>query len=265
VIRSARAALAGRVERGERGFIPFLTAGYPDWPRFDEAVRLLRDEGADVLELGVPFSDPLADGPTIQAASQRALEGGVTLAGILDRVEKSAPEWKLPVVLMTYANPILAYGAERFARRAVEAGVAGVLVSDLPPEELPELWQALAAAGLEQVLLVATTTRPERIARLAAAATGIVYCLTRTGVTGRGGAFSDHLAEQVRAVRSCCDLPVAAGFGIRSPEDASAVTSLVDAVVVGARLVEMLDPQRHDGLDEMRGFARSLRRALDEA
>jgi tryptophan synthase alpha chain len=262
--RSARRVLESRRGRGGRGLIPFLTAGFPDWGLFDETVRTLADSGADVLELGIPFSDPLADGPTIQASSQRALEAGVTVEEILQRVERGARAWGLPVVFMTYANPVLAYGAERFARRAREAGVAGMLVSDLPPEELPELWDAFRAHDLECAVLIAPTTTAERIPLLARAATAYVYCITRTGVTGRGGAFAGNLDEQVKRVRGCTELPVVAGFGIRSPEDAALLSPMLDGVVVGARWIELLSgASRAQALRGIRDLASGLRRVLD--
>jgi tryptophan synthase alpha chain len=244
--------------------VPFLTAGYPDWNLFDAAVRALARSGADVLELGVPFSDPLADGPTIQASSQRALENGVTLTEILRRVEEGHSTWGLPVVLMTYANPILAYGVERFAADAAASGVAGVLVSDLPPEELPDLWRALGKAGLERVVLVAPTTTEARVPVLTEAADGYIYCITRTGVTGRGGAFASNLGEQVALVRRASNLPIVAGFGIRTPEDIAALDAPVDGVVVGARMIELLTEEpKSDGPERLERFGQELRRALD--
>ncbi len=260
---SARLALEARLARGGRGLIPFLTAGYPDWDVLDAAISTLAEAGADVLELGIPFSDPLADGPSIQASSQKALDAGVTVEQILGRVERRGASWGLPIVLMTYANPILAYGAERFAARAQDAGVAGVLVSDLPPEELPEVWEAIRGRGLETVMLVAPTTDRERIPVLVEAAGGYVYCLTRTGVTGQGGAFAADFAERIGVVRSCTTLPVVAGFGIRAPEDVAALGSVVDGVVVGARLVEILGGDRKKALEDLRALAVGLRRALD--
>lgn len=262
---SARAAIAARRSRGGRALVPFLTAGYPDWQTFDAAVLALAEEGADLLELGIPFSDPLADGPTIQASSQRALEAGVTVEEILLRVAARRAAWGLPVVLMTYANPVLAMGAERFARRSRAAGVAGVLVSDLPPEELPEAWAAFRTHALETVVLVAPTTAPARVPLLAAAATGYVYCVTRTGVTGLGGEFSVNLAEQASRLRAHTRLPLVAGFGIRTPQDARAVGGAFDGVVVGARWLEMLGGEdRVAGVAAVRKLARDLRRVLDQ-
>lgn len=261
---SARSAIEARKSLGSRALIPFLTAGYPDWDLFDSAVRELRSSGADLIEIGVPFSDPIADGPTIQAASQRALDSGVTLKGILRWIQAHESEWDLPVILMSYANPILAYGAERFAADAVEAGVAGVLVSDLPPEELPGLWQALEKAGLERVVLVAPTTSGARIPRLVAAASAFVYCLTRTGVTGTGAGMARNLAAQIECVRRATDLPLVAGFGLRSREDVRSLAPGLDGVVVGARCIELLAAGARAGnLGLLREFVQDLRRELD--
>jgi tryptophan synthase alpha chain len=262
---SARGAIARRRSRGGRALVPFLTAGYPDWETFDAAVLALAEEGADLLELGIPFSDPLADGPTIQASSQTALEAGVTVEEILCRVGARQAAWGVPVVVMTYANPVLAMGADRFAMRARAAGIAGILVSDLPPEELPEAWTSFRAHGLETVVLVAPTTAPARLPLLAAAATGYVYCLTRTGVTGQGGDFSTNLARQAARVRAHTRLPLVAGFGIRGPEDARALGEAFDGVVVGTRWLELLGCEdREAGLAAVRKLARDLRCVLDQ-
>lgn len=263
--RSIRAAIEARRRLGGRALVPFLTAGYPDWELMDRAVRALAAAGADLLELGIPFSDPLADGPVIQASSQRALAAGVTVERIFEELGRRAPSWNLPVVLMTYVNPVLAFGPERFAARAREAGVGGVLVSDLPPEELPEVWDAFRAGGLQRVVLVAPTTAEERIPLLAAAADGFIYCVTRTGVTGKGGAYATNLAAQVERVRRETQVPVLAGFGIRAPEDAATLKDLVDGVVVGARWIELLAEDRPDEerLDAIRALAGGLRRTLD--
>ncbi len=262
---SARRAILARRAAGGRALVPFLTAGYPDWDLFDRAVRELSTAGADLLELGIPFSDPLADGPTIQASSQHALASGVTVERIFQEIERRGEGWNLPVVLMTYVNPILAFGAERFAARARETGVAGILVSDLPPEELPEVWSAFRESGLERVILVAPTTAAERIPILAAAADGYVYCVTRTGVTGQGGAFAANLAAQVERVRRETSVPVIAGFGIRAPRDAESLLHLVDGVVVGARWIELLaeDRSEDERLEAIRALASGLRRTLD--
>lgn len=264
VERRARAALEERRRRGQKGLIPYLTAGYPDWNLMDAAVVALAEAGADALELGVPFSDPLADGPTIQRSSQLALEAGVTLREILDRVESSRERWGLPVVLMSYANPIVAMGIDSFCRRARSAGVSGVLLSDLPPEEMPDLWTALREADLGVALLVAPTSRAERIATLAATATEFVYCVSRTGVTGAGGPYAKNLEAQVEVARAHTTLPVVVGFGIRSAEDAAVAGARADGVVIGARVIEILGAgSERDPIADLSAFATSVRAVLD--
>ena len=227
-----------------------------------QAVEVLADAGATVLELGVPFSDPLADGPTIQLSSQRALESGVSLDGIFKRLEQDPKLRRMPIVLMSYANPIVTYGIERFCARARDAQVAGALISDLPPEELPELWTATKQSGLESVVLVAPTTRESRVPILARAADGYVYCVTRTGVTGKGGAFAANLAEQVRAVRANTSAPVVAGFGVRTPEDAARLGSEFDGVIVGARIIEIVGSSDPAAMLELERFARGVVQVL---
>ena len=221
--------------------------------------------GADALEIGIPFSDPLADGPTIQRASQTAIDRGVTLGKTLELLEAHGRPLGVPLVLMTYTNPVFAMGIETFCQRAAAAGVSGVLVSDLPPEELPSLASALRARRLDRILLVSPTTRAERIDRLAAAGSGFIYCLTRTGVTGAGGDFSGHLTEQVTRIRARSSLPVIAGFGIRTDSDVERLRGLVDGVVIGARLLEILGAARGpEQIEEpFSAFLRPIREALD--
>ena len=245
--------------------MPYLTAGFPDWDCFDAAVATLARSGADVIELGVPFSDPLADGPTIQRSSQVALDQGVTLTQILSQIEARAESWNIPIVLMSYVNPILAYGVERFCEDAVRAGVSGVLLSDLPPEELPDLWQALDQNEIETTLLVAPTTVPSRVEHLARAATGFVYCVSRTGVTGKGSGFASNLAEQVSLVRAATDLPALVGFGIRSAEDAARIGPIADGVIIGARLIELLRDASSAEIAQaqLSEFISGVRRSLD--
>lgn len=263
---SIRGAIEARRAAGGLAFVPFLTAGYPDWESSERAIETLADSGADALELGVPFSDPLADGPTIQFSSQRALEAGVSLPRLLERIERVAAYRRLPILLMSYVNPIVTLGAEEFPRRATAAGVSGVLLSDLPPEELPDLWAAVRGSGLETAVLVAPTTSPGRLAALARAASGYVYCVTRTGVTGRGGTYSSNLSEQVALVRRETKVPVIAGFGIRAPEDVPQLKAPVDGVIVGAKLIEILrGDEGSDSMAALARFARGLRAALDAA
>ena len=237
-------ALTGR--SGTTGLVPYLTAGFPSLDGSLELMRAFERAGASAIEVGIPFSDPIADGPDIQRASEWALRQGVAAGDVLELVARFRRESALPVVVMTYANPVARLGVEEFPARAKAAGVDAVLLSDLPPEELPELWDALDAAGLDTVMLVAPTTSAERLPRVLARCRGFVYCLSRTGVTGRAGGEAGALEERIAAVRARTSLPVAVGFGISTASDAAALRGRADAVVVGAAFMRAVqeDPER---------------------
>jgi tryptophan synthase alpha chain len=249
--------------RPRTGLIPFITAGYPT---LDDSLAMLRGfaaDGALAVEIGIPFSDPIADGPEIQRASEWALRAGVGPYEALELVRRVRADSALPVVLMTYANPVLACGVERFATDAAAAGVDGVLISDLPPDESPEVWAAMDQAGLDTIVLVAPTTDPARLPRLLARARGFVYCLARTGVTGGGGGVSTPVAERVVALRAHTPLPIAVGFGISAPDQARALAGVADAVVVGAAFMRKVTERPEAGaVDRVRALARSLLEAL---
>ena len=230
----SRIASAFAAARGHTGLIPYLVAGYPTPEASLEMLRGFARQGALAVEIGVPFSDPIADGPDIQRASEKALEHGAGVTTALDLVSALRKDSELPLVLMSYANPILKNGLEAFGARATAAGLDGVLISDLPPDEAPELWAALDRAGLDTVVLVAPTTEESRLTLLLERARGFVYCLSRTGVTGQGGGFRGSIEERIAAVRERCGLPVAVGFGISSAMDARSLAGVADAVVVGA-------------------------------
>ena len=248
---------------GRTGLIPFLTAGYPTLDSSLEMLNGFAAAGACAVEIGVPFSDPIADGPEIQRASEWALARGVGVAEALALVERLRRESQLPVVVMTYANPILRLGIDAFASRAREAGVDGVLISDLPPEESPEVWRALDGAGLDTVVLVAPTTSPARVPRLLERSRGFVYCLARTGVTGRSAGESGPLRERLAALRRQTRLPIAVGFGISGPDDARSLAGLADALVVGAAFMRRVseDPRR-GAVDRVLDLAREITSAL---
>jgi len=235
---------------GRTGLIPFITAGYPSLDASLEMLRGFARLGARVVEIGIPFTDPIADGPDIQRASEWALGEGVGLPEILRLVSELRRNSELPVVLMTYANPVLRGGAEAFASAAKEAGVDGVLVSDLPPEEGADLWSALDRAALDTVMLVAPLTDEPRLARLVGRARGFVYCLARTGVTGAGPGYAGALPERVAAIRRRTELPVAVGFGVSRPEQARALQGVADAVVVGAALMRAVAEEPRRGAAE---------------
>ncbi len=226
--------------RAERraALIPYLTAGHPTVEQSREALQRAALAGADLIEVGVPFSDPLADGPTIQRATQTALEQGVTVARVLDLVQ--AAQLPVPVVLMTYLNPVLAYGVPRFIADATAAGAAGVLFTDLPAGADPDVERAVRASSLDLIRLVAPTTSAERLAAAVGGtgASGFVYLISRLGVTGARADVPPDLAAQVARVRAVTPLPVAVGFGIGTPAQARAAARCADGVVVGSALVE---------------------------
>jgi tryptophan synthase alpha chain len=220
-----------------------VTAGDPSLERTVEVALELERAGVDVLELGVPFSDPLADGPVIQRASERALRRGTTLARVLDAVRAIRRQSELPLLLFSYCNPVLRFGAERLADEARQAGADGVLLTDLPPEEA-DGWIATARQrDLDTVFLAAPTSPDERLRRIAAASTGFVYAVSRTGVTGERQALSEDATPLVARLKAASSLPVALGFGIATPEQAAAAAALADGVVVGSALVRFLEEQ----------------------
>jgi tryptophan synthase alpha chain len=234
-----------------------VTAGDPSLERTIEVALELERGGVDVLELGVPFSDPLADGPVIQRASERALRGGTTLARVLDAVRAIRRQSELPLLLFSYSNPILRFGAERLAGEAREAGVDGVLVTDLPPEEA-DVWLATARReSLDTVFLAAPTSSDDRLRRIVAASTGFVYAVSRTGVTGEREALSHDAAPLVARLRDASALPVALGFGIATPEQAAEAAAVADGVVVGSALVRFLEEHPDGDVGERVRWLRS--------
>jgi len=247
-------------------FVPYLTAGDPDLTSTVAYAHALVDAGADVIELGVPFSDPLADGPVIQRASERALAAGTRLKDVL-AVAAQISATSVPVVLMTYVNPVLRRGWEEFVREADAAGVWGVILTDVPPEEAAPFLPAAAARDLGTVFLVAPTSGPERIAAAARATTGFLYCVSRLGVTGERKSLSDAFRPVLERVRQATDLPVALGFGISTAEHAREAARVFDGVVVGSRLVGVAEeagsPAR--AAEALRKVAGELRQAIEEA
>ncbi len=224
-------------------FVPFLTAGDPSIDRTVEAAVALEEAGADVLELGVPFSDPLADGPVIQRSSERALARGVTLGDVLGAVRRIRKRSELPLLLFSYFNPLLQRGLERLAREAAEAGVDGVLVTDLPPEEAGDWIQAARGADLDTVFLASPTSPADRLRRVAEASRGFIYAISRTGVTGERQALSAEAAPLVERLRGLTDVPVVLGFGLSTPEQVAEAGRVADGVVVGSALVRFLEEQ----------------------
>jgi len=251
-------------QRNQAGLIPFITAGDPDLDTTAELVRTLADAGADLIELGFPFSDPMADGPTIQAASERALAAGATLDKVLRMVREVRRDCQVPLVLMGYYNPVFRYGIEKFAEDAADAGVDGLLLVDLPPEEATEITTYLKQAGIAMITLLAPTTPPERMRKLASEAEGYLYYVSMTGVTGTQKVRPDDIREAVEELKSMTDIPVGVGFGITTPQDAAAVGRFADGVVVGSALVKIIEEYGSDSelLPKVRQFIESLKGGL---
>lgn len=224
--------------QGRKGLIAYITAGDPNLAATVDIVRQMFANGADVIELGIPFSDPLADGPVIQQASCRALAAGVNLSGILHAVENIRRDCPQPIILMGYYNPLYQYGIRQFAGDAALAGVNGLIVPDLPFEESAPLREAALEAGLDLIPLVAPTTTDGRLHKITAFATGLIYCVSVTGVTGARVEIKTNLASFTARVRRHTDLPLAVGFGIAGPEQAAIVAGCCDAVVVGSAIVK---------------------------
>ena len=220
------------------GLVAFITAGDPTLAATESLVLALAEAGADVIELGVPFSDPVADGPAIQRSSERALRAGTTLAGVLSVVEHVRQHSEVPLVLFSYYNPVLQMGLERFADRAAAAGADGVLITDLTPEESADYRRIITARGLDTIFLAAPTSPDERLARIAGCSSGFLYLISRTGVTGTKKTLPEDLPGLVRRVRRMTSLPIAVGFGISEPGHVSLLGGLADAAVVGSALVE---------------------------
>jgi tryptophan synthase alpha chain len=251
---------------GRKALIPFITAGDPDASLTLPLMKALVEAGADVIELGVPFSDPMADGPTIQRASERALAKGMTLRKVLALVQSFRAEDKVtPVVLMGYANPIEAMGLEKFALAAAEAGVDGVLVVDYPPEEAVRFGTVLRAQQIDPIFLLAPTSTAERIDQVAAIASGYVYYVSLAGVTGSGALNVDAVAARLPMIRQKTGLPVGVGFGIRDASTAARIAGFADAVVVGSRIIEEIEKSPAEtACAKVKALVADIRRGVDE-
>jgi tryptophan synthase alpha chain len=250
--------------RGEKALVCFVTAGDPSAEKTVEVVTALAEAGVDAVEVGFPFSDPLADGPSIQASSQRSLDGGMTVAKALEclgAIRKNAPE--LPLVVMTYYNPILRYGLERYAADAKAAGADAHIVTDLTPEEAGEWKRISAANGLDTVFLLAPTSTLERIAVVAQLSSGFIYCVSRTGVTGAREDIPAELTEVVGTIKAQTETPVCVGFGISKPEHVQRIAAFADGVVVGSALVDLIHRHRDDAnlSEAVRSYTSALKAA----
>jgi len=251
-----------------KALIPYITAGDPSLEGTVRLIEILQESGADIVEVGIPFSDPQADGPIIQMASKRALERGTTLEGVLAVLRENAYRVKVPLVLMGYYNPILQYGVERFAYDAKNAGVAGVIVPDLPFDEDPSFYRALEDVELDGILMVAPNTQEKRIQRIADVAKGFVYCVSLFGITGDKRGPAKNLDEYIGRIRRHIKIPLALGFGIDDQKKAKDAAALADGVVVGSALVRLIEEnQKNESSleEEVRAFTLTLRAALDSA
>ena len=253
---------AGREHRG--AFVPFLTSGFPDTVESDRLALALCEEGADVLELGIPFSDPLADGPVIQRTTEAALRAGTTVAHVLGQALRIRARHETALVLMSYLNPILRHGADAFARDAAEAGVDGVLIVDLPPEEEPALWDGFRAASLDTIAMVSPTTDPDRLPAIERRARGYLYVIARLGVTGVGTA-DPAIAAALRALRERTQLPRCLGFGFGLASDLSPYRGEAEGIIVGSALLTAILEGRDAAEREARAraFARTFRGRLE--
>ena len=243
--------------REGKALIPYIMAGDPSLAETKQFVLDLESAGADIIELGVPFSDPLADGPTIQRAAERALLGGTTLKKVLELVKEIRIESAIPLILMTYYNPVFKYGIDKFVADAVKAGVDGVIIPDLIPDEAHDFMQLAREHKLDTIFLLAPTSTQARINKVARAATGFVYYVSITGITGWALALGSHMKENLNLVKSATKKPVAVGFGISDPNQASAVSKLADGVSVGSAIVKLIAQGK-----SIKGFVKNLRKAI---
>ncbi|HKK53523.1 MAG TPA: tryptophan synthase subunit alpha [Myxococcota bacterium] len=250
--------------QGETALIPFVTAGDPDLETTEALVLAMAEAGADLIEIGVPFSDPIAEGPTIQRSSARALARGTSLRGILQLVARLRDRVEQPLVLMGYANPIHAMGGEAFAKAAAEVGVDGVIVPDLTPEDGKPYLDPCRAAGIDPILLAAPTTSPERLERLVRETRGFLYYVSLQGVTGARGELAGGIEENVRRAQALGDVPVCVGFGVGSAAQAREIGRYADGVVVGSAIVDRIEAagSARSAVEDVAGFIEELKSAL---
>jgi tryptophan synthase alpha chain len=250
--------------KNEKALIVYLTAGDPSLDVTKNLILGLEAAGVDIIEIGVPFSDPTADGPVIQAASQRALKTGTTLQGVLDLVAEIRRTSQIPILLFGYFNPIFAYGVEKFAKATQKAGVDGVLVVDLPPEEAGELRVYSDAAGLDFISLVAPTTGKGRLKTILKTATGFLYYISITGVTGTAAPKIDDIAREVTKIRKLTKMPIAVGFGISNAAQAKEIGALADGIVIGSAVVKLIDENRNNSelVRIVADYTREIKNAL---
>lgn len=245
-------------ETHKKAFVAYVAAGDPDFDKSLEVIQTLADLGADIIELGLPFSDPLADGIVNQMAADRALKSGMTTAHVLDLIRRFRETHQTPIVLFTYLNPVFTYGFEKFHHDAAAAGADGILLLDLPPDEAVHNTDLAVGAGLKHIRLIAPTTPADRVKLLAQSSEGFIYALSRTGVTGAHGAPSANIAELVASIKAHTDVPVCVGFGITTPEQAAMVASAADGVIVGSAIVKQVELHPENPAQAVRDFTAPL-------
>lgn len=244
--------------QNKKAFIPYIMAGDPSLERTKDIVLMLEGCGADIVELGVPFTDPLADGPTIQRAAERALKEGVTLRSVISFVKTLRGSTLIPIVLMTYYNPVFKYGEENFVRDATEAGVDGVIIPDLPPDEAENLIRLSKEADLDTIFLLAPTSTEDRIKKVARSSRGFIYYVSITGITGARLLRDETMKSLVTKIKEITKKPIAVGFGVSTPEEAAYVASLADGVIIGSAIVKRL----YEPMEDLKRFILELRRAI---
>ncbi len=247
---------------GRKALIGYVAVGYPDIDATLKVVSMLAENGCDIVELGIPFSDPLADGVTIQNASFRALQNGVTPEVCLETARKLRRKVNIPLVFMTYFNPVLSYGIDKFCAASVKSGIDGLIIPDLPPEEGGKLEQSTCNCKLDLIYLLSPTSTEERIRLVAERSRGFIYLVSVTGVTGTRGKLPTNLSSFVTRVRKAAKQPLCIGFGISTPSQAKQVARVADGVIVGSRIIQLMEEDR--SLGSLRDFIKSLRHALDE-
>ncbi len=258
------AALRNVGMKGEKGLIAYVMAGDPNLAESGKIILEVEKAGADLIEIGVPFSDPIADGPTIQKASERALAKGVNVRNVLDLVTDLRRQTKVPLILMSYCNPLYAFGIERFFKEARRAGVDGLIVPDLPPEEARDFILQSRKTGIDHIFLAAPTTPQERLEKIIKVVSGFLYYVPLTGVTGSELKGKETISERIRQIKSQTEKPVAVGFGVSNPEEARELGSEADAVIVGSALVRIIETAKSDPtyLTRLSTFVRSLKQVL---
>lgn len=249
--------------RGKKAFIPFLTGGDPDIATTEKLIPLLAAAGADVIEIGIPFSDPIAEGPVIQEADERALSAGCTTDALFQMVGRIRKDVKVPLLFMTYINPVFTYGKARFMENCAAAGIDGVIIPDLPFEERDEVAGACRQNGITQISMIAPTSR-ERITTIAKNAEGFLYCVSSLGVTGMRNRLGGNAAEMIRQAKTVTDTPCAVGFGVSTPAQAKEMAAVADGVIIGSAIVRLIGQYGQAAPEPVAAFVRSVRQALDE-